>query len=269
MNHEQFITLAARARGGDEHAMEQLLHLAYAPVYHQCKSILLDEQTARELTGRILKHIRTEAYCLENPRHFEDWLNHLVARRCIHLLPQLPKPPAPLRRTPSLDHALNDEEAARIVQRILEELPDDPRVCLVLFCCGGLSIRSIARLTNFSEEEVSAHLNQGQEVIRNRLEALDSLGVDFPTLPALPVLLRTAMSVCSDPAAEMAMVDQVLDRTEPRRRPLPLVPILSSVAALLVILLALMLWTIRKAANPAPFPPQRPRCPSRPRKNNI
>lgn len=100
---EQFITLAARARGGDDQAMEQLLRLSHTPVLYQARVILQNEQAAQRVTRDILTHIFKEPYALENPRHFELWLNRVTARRCIHTLSQLPKaPPAPRQAPPPL-----------------------------------------------------------------------------------------------------------------------------------------------------------------------
>lgn len=132
----------------------------------------------------------------------------------------------------------------------MDELPDGPRTCLVLYCCGGLSIRNIARQMELEENAVSNLLCRGQDIVRNRLEALDSLGVNFPTIPALPVLMRTSMDASADSKAAAQMVDNILGKNIVP--PKPIVPILAAIAVSLVLVLLLMLWMI--AQMPASSP---------------
>ena len=50
MNSQRFAQLASQAQAGDKSSLEQLLRLAYTPVFYQCHKLLQNDSAANLLT---------------------------------------------------------------------------------------------------------------------------------------------------------------------------------------------------------------------------
>lgn len=259
MNRELFADLALRARAGDQEAVEELLFLSHTPVAYQCRKILQNDQAARKLTGEILQTIQSQLDSLKDPENFESWMCRITAARCIQALRQKERedeeliPPENVR-IPRKN--LDEQQTAQLVQQIADHLPDEPRLCLLLYSCGGITPRGIARLTGFSEETVLEHLSRAQGTVNIQMRKYHRMGVRFAAVTSLPELLRTAMYQSRDTKAAAEMVDQVLVQSRavpaaPVRKRASLVSKLVVVMLLVAIVVLLMVgWLlVRKMAE--------------------
>lgn len=249
MNPDVFVRLAAKAQSGDKKALIALLRLTHTPVSFQCRKLLRDTRAAEDMTRGILSAIPKTLGTLKNPAEYEKWICRVTASRCMLALetmtPEESNEPAPLPEPPATD--MDEAQTAHLVQQLVDDLPYEPRVCLLLYSCAGLKLKGISQLTGYSETAVLEYLNQAQKTINQQLRGYRRRGVHFTPIPALSSLLRTAMYASQDIKAAVAMVNEILPRKKPAvRRKLPIrKPMLIAIiaaASLLVILLAVILF---------------------------
>lgn len=226
-------------------SQEGLLLEAYPRVSYLCRCLLQNGPAAETLTREILSQIPAG----EAPDARK--LTELTAQRCLDELTMLPPSEEPRQIQVPGDGPLTTAEAASLVQQIVDALPEEQRVSLVLYCFG-MEIPGIAQLTYVSQEEVSGSLTQAQSRLREELIRLSHEGADFPVLPPLPELLTIAMEAQTDPDKAASMVDGILGKGAARPSA-PVLPILG--ICLCVAVIGFLLWKIPKILRPLPSEP--------------
>ena len=222
MDRLPFAQLASQAQNGDKTALEQLLIQAYGPVSYLCRKLLQNDRAEEAMTREILLSVRSRLHTLKDPEHFEKWLVMLAARHCLRRLKQNPPEKSAARKKleiPSAD--LDTQQTVTVVDRIVDALPDGPRTCMILSCCGRLPVSRIAHLTGFAEPDAEAHLNQAKSMVSGSLKKLSRQGVQFPPIPSLPEILSMAMYRPCEPKTAQAMVSSILKTQAPKAAPVP------------------------------------------------
>jgi len=256
MYTEQFAQLAQRSQSGDKRALLQLLRLAHTPVSFQCRKMLRNDQAAEALIHQILAAVPNQLNSLPDPVDFEKWICRITASRCMQALSRMhrdtPDDIAPPGTPPVISATtLDQNQTAQLVQQLVDDLPEEPRICLLLYSCASLKLKGIAQLTGFPESEVLEHLNHAQKAVNTQLRKYHRMGVHFTAIPALSSLLRTAMYNSQDPKAAAAVVSSILSKKPaPPSTPIwkrfsgnkrMLIAVISA-AVLLVLMLAVILY---------------------------
>lgn len=76
-----------------------------------------------------------------------------------------------------------------MVHEMLDTLPDDQRMCILMFHFEGASIREIAEAMECSENTVKSRLNYGRKAIKKKSEELQKKGYKLYSMAPLPLLL--------------------------------------------------------------------------------
>lgn len=254
MNTEQFAQLVRRSQAGDRRALTLLLRLAHTPVSFQCRKMLRNDQAAEALTRQILAAVPSQLTYLKDPAEFEKWICRITASRCMQALSRMaPEEPA----ADSPDHPpvipskeMDEIRTALLVQQLVDDLPEEPRICLLLYSCAGLKLKGISQLTGFPEAQVLDHLNHAQKAINTQLRKYHRMGVHFTAIPALSKLLRIAMEQSRDPKAAAAMVSGILGKKSAAPAAPPngftgnrklLIAVIAAAALLLLMLIAILI----------------------------
>lgn len=254
MNSQRFTQLASQAQAGDKASLEQLLLLAYTPVSYQCRKLLQNDQSAKNITKKILKQIPARLETLKNPELFENWLGSLTAKQCMQALHQQTSEQTAQSKQPHIpgDH-LDEREMAMVVDQIVDTLPDGPRICLTLYCCCKIPAGNIAKVTGFAEADIKTHLSQAQAHINAELKKLAQQGIRFASVTSIPELLQMAMYTPRNPKAAAALVGGILGKKEtpvpvPKRKqstPAGLKIAVAVVLGLLVLMMGLIVFLER------------------------
>lgn len=248
MNGEQLAQLAEQAMTGNKKAVEQLMLASHTPVAWLCGK-LLPEAAARKQTREILKAIPKGMDFLEDPADFEKWLCKTTATRCMHAAAELPSAQSQPEKPKFPARTLNETQTAHAVVRLVDGLPREPRLCLLLYSCGMLSFTTIGQLLGCPKEAVLEHLHDAQKRLNNQMRAYHAQGVRFAPITSLPTLLRTAMYSGGDPKAAAAMVGGILGKNAPaapkkkrKKKPDGLLIAVIAAAVLLILLVGLILF---------------------------
>ena len=161
-------------------ALNQLVLENQSMVYNLVYRILGDPDLATTATGRTF----LKAFRGQKPRRQPSvrWLMQIAVAICQEELHQAPILSSD-SRTPFVGDNAHESIAAHTahqssgdgVQALLNPLPSDQRVTLVLSDVQGLSYREIADVTGVSVDVVRSRLSRGRTALRNALLARGEL----------------------------------------------------------------------------------------------
>ena len=262
MDKTTIADLVWKSQMGDADALEQLLLEIYTPVNYLASKILQDPQTARQAARESLETVAAKLGSLPDPDDFEKWVCKMTAARCVQAMPLYGQTGINVsdnhwRETLTDDQELNETESAQLIQQMVDELPERPRLCILLLCCGKLSVSAIAQLTGFSTDTVKESITQGQTAIQEYLWELQSRNIQLTGMSSLDGILRRAMYQKPEGEDPIPMVYGILGKEipippDPEKR---LIRILTAVLVILVIavLLACGILVMMFLDVPLPF----------------
>lgn len=218
MDEKDFTTLAVRTQAGEAGARRSLLETAYSAVSFQCRLILRSTEESEKITAEIMEMLNNELDSLDNPANFQKWMQKLIASKCSHALAYLrwytwaADDSAAGTSKMTLNSKLVDEaETALYVTSLVEQLPDDERLCAVLYSCGEMALQDIARHTDFSEDTVRIQLNLAKDAIQSQLNQRKADGYTFIALGTMPIMLCTTMDGSQDKERAKQAVEKLLN----------------------------------------------------------
>ena len=166
-------SLAARVRGGDERAFEELYDRHAAPLLAFCRHLL----GSREESEDALQHTFLSAHrALERdgaPEHVKAWLYTIARNRCLSVLRARRDEVAldedggraGVVSTRGLAAEVEERADLRALVGDLGRLPDEQRAALVLFELGDHSQDDIAEILGVRREKVKALVFQAREAL--------------------------------------------------------------------------------------------------------
>lgn len=197
MNQETLMELVLLSQSGDPDALEQLMRQTYHPISYLCRKLLRNDQAAQEQTREILRILSEKIGTLQDPALFEKWICRITSARCMQVLPQLrwaSEVDAPLQEElPIAGESLDEQQTMSAVEKMVDMLPDDPRTCILLLCCGGLNTKTISQIAGYTPDAVRENLNHGQAMLQEQLEHYLQQGTQFSGITSLADILHNAM----------------------------------------------------------------------------
>ena len=149
MIREDLSELVSKSQMGDEQALIQLLLQAYSPISYLSRKILQNERTASQVTLEVLEILSQKLHSLDDTTQFESWVCRITAARCVQAMPLLHRAAAKSVSASRWDNTLEDSQilteaqSAEVIQEMVDSLPEDQRLCILLISCCGLNIMEI------------------------------------------------------------------------------------------------------------------------------
>ena len=193
----------AAAQGGDSAAMDRIVADVQDPVYYTCLSILHSEDAAQDAAQDVLLTVFTRIRTLKNTGAYIGWVNRITANVCKE---RLSKPNRevflasdedghdPFAVFEDVDEqaipekALDNAETQRMVVELVNALPDEQRMCVLLYYYDGMKTREIADALDVSEGTVKSRLNYARKALKEGVTRLEKQGVDLHGLSPIPFL---------------------------------------------------------------------------------
>jgi RNA polymerase sigma-70 factor, ECF subfamily len=175
------MALVAAARSGDREAFARLVGLYQRPVYSLCYRMLGQATDAEDAAQEAFLKAYRALRAYDASRPFSTWLLAIAAHHCIdrmrrrHIqevsLDGMPK----WRWMPAVvedpeNAALEADESDRI-SRLLQALPDEYRVVVVLRYWHDLGYAEIAEMLNDTESAVKSRLHRARRQLAAALAA--------------------------------------------------------------------------------------------------
>lgn len=191
MEKAQIAQLVTKAQGGDKTAFEALYRLTNQQAFFVARKLARTEEDALDILQDSYVKALGGLSKLENPESFCGWFNRIVANTGKDYL--VKSGSVLFDNEEDEDTALNslaDEdgdfmpeesfdtrERREIVMEIIDGLPEDKRLCVLLYYYDGMSAPDIAKALNVSEGTVKSRLHDARGKIKSSIEKLERQGV--------------------------------------------------------------------------------------------
>ncbi len=190
-SYSEIATDVAAAQRGNHAAMDRIIADVQDSVYYTCLSILRSEDAAQDAAQYVLLTVFTRIGTLKNTGAYIGWVNRITANVCKE---RLSKPNHEVFLTSDEDgrdpfaafedvdeqaipeKALDNAETQRMVVELVNALPDEQRMCVLLFYYDGMKTREIADALDVSEGTVKSRLNYARKTLKNGVEQLERQG---------------------------------------------------------------------------------------------
>ena len=142
-------------------------------VFSLALRFLRDREAAEELAQDVFLQLYRQFGRIESPSHATWWLRRAICHRCIdearkrRLRPRvgLEAAPEPLAESRTPDPLLNGR-----LRQLVEELPDNARIVVLLRYQEDLGPAEISGMLNMPLSTVKSHLHRSLAVLRGKLE---------------------------------------------------------------------------------------------------
>ena len=206
--------LVLLARQDDQNAINELYNQTFKKAYFVARTAI--KSSDGDYSSQI-EDIMQDAYVkafssldkLEDPEKFQGWLDTIVINRCKDFLKK--KKPTLFSDMASEnsddgsilefeDSRENDRmefkpeetvdygETKRLIAEMLDRMPEDQKMCLLMYYYEEMSVRQIAEAMDCSEGTIKSRLNYARKNLKGQVLELEKKGTKLYCMPLLPFL---------------------------------------------------------------------------------
>lgn len=185
MAQTELAQLVQKARQGDKKAQEGLYLATNSAAYFVAMKITKDEEESLDIVSDSYIKAFASLDKLENDEKFPAWFNQIVANRCRDYL----KKAKPMHLSDMTedgeefeiedvdgeipDELLENKDVIECVRRVVESLPEEQRMCVILRYYDEMSLQEIADTLEVSLGTVKSSLSRASKKMRDEIERLE------------------------------------------------------------------------------------------------
>lgn len=215
--NKDFIKIIPSALGGDNSAFETLYNMTRNEAYFIALSLTHNENDAMDILQESYLKAFSNLDKVNPPELFDNWLNRIVANQSKDFLKK--KKPvlfADISADIKIDwdeneknedyipeQALDNSETTRLIMEIINTLPEDQRLCILMYYYQDMKVADIASSLELTVSTVKYKLSAARKTIKSEVERLEKKGTKlyaaFP-FALLPSIINQAAQNVSAPA---------------------------------------------------------------------
>ena len=185
MAQTELAQLVQKARQGDKKAQEGLYLATNSAAYFVAMKITKDEEESLDIVSDSYIKAFASLDKLENDEKFPAWFNQIVANHCRDYL----KKAKPMHLSDMTedgedfeledidgeipDELLENKDVIECVRRVVESLPEEQRMCVILRYYDEMSLQEIADTLEVSLGTVKSRLSRASKKMRDEIERLE------------------------------------------------------------------------------------------------
>ena len=214
-----------RAIENDKSAMEEIYTSTYSSGYALAYSILKSKEDAEDVLQDAYLSAFTNLSSLKNKSAFDSWFKMIIANKSKSFLTK--KKPTLFSDVSDSDNSnvfvmnIQDEDAEvipeekidrndtkSILNMIMEHIPDDQRICLLMYYGEQLKISDIATALEVSVNTVKSRLSYGKKKLKAEVLNYESKGYVIRSVAGISMfaMLRFFLNSITVPASNSAAV---------------------------------------------------------------
>lgn len=170
-----------RACAGDHQAFAHLVRAYQGPVYNLCYRALGNAEEAEDAAQETFLRVYINLHRYDHNRRFLNWILSIASNYCIDRLRKRHHAWTSLDDVPiseglsnpqeTAEHRVERREQAEIVQRLLDRLPPDYRIPLILLYWYDFSYETIAETLQLSVPAVKSRLHRARHRLAELLQS--------------------------------------------------------------------------------------------------
>lgn len=180
--------LINRARNKDNEAIVKIIRFTERKAYFIAYKVVNNEATAKDIVQEAYIQAFQKLDQLADEAKFESWFNQIVSHKALDYTKSKQSKNKPVELS-SLDDEedrldfeanikndkamfepeanMNYKELQEGIQKVLEELPDNQRLALMMYYFEDMSVSEIADVYGVSGNTVKGYLSYGRKKIKN------------------------------------------------------------------------------------------------------
>ena len=223
MNSE-FKELIKSALSGNEDGYDTLYELTKQKAYYVALSIAKNEYDAKDILQESYLKAFSHLAEVNPPEKFDIWLNQIVANESKNYIKK--KRPelfsdieAEFDRefeaessSEKIPHeAADNAEKNRLITQIINELPDDERLIVLMYYYQEMKTKEIAKVLNIPLTTVKYKLLSARKKMKEEFERLEKNGTKLYAVPLLilPDVLKNAAEQITAPSFQPAILKKI------------------------------------------------------------
>lgn len=212
--------LIKNALNKDQSAIVQLYNATFPQGFTVAMQITKNEQDAYDALQDAYVTVIKKLDTLQEPEKFKSWFNCIVANKCRDFLKKrkdivfsdieigediefedtLESNAIEFCPEESVDYS----ETKRLLNEILQNLPEEQKLCILMFYYDELSVKEISETLNCSENTVKSRLNYGRKKIKEDVQALAKKGTKLYSIAPIPFIVWMLRNMESEKATTVA-----------------------------------------------------------------
>lgn len=199
--NQNLINLVIDTQNDVEGAFEKLYHESFRHAYCTASLLLKNEQDIEDVLQISYMYVAKYIKDLKNPESFNSWLGVIVKHECqkyISKQKHISDIFAAVKKTKEfdliVDENLTDEyieksELRDAIQRIVDDLPDDKRACVVLFYYEQHSLTEISEILGVPEGTVMSRLFYARKKLEKEFKKLQKKDESLFGISVIPLIV--------------------------------------------------------------------------------
>lgn len=202
---KSMMELVLAARKGDQQAMAELYERTSGRAFYLALQLVKDEDQAQDILQDSYIRAFNSLDMLEDAGKFQGWLNTIVVNNSKNYLKK--KKPVLFSQMASEDEddaaidfedesdrfspeaTVDYSETKRLVQAMIDGLPEEQRIAIVLHYLEDCPVKQIAAIMECSEGTVKSRLNYGRKTLKAKVLELEKKGTKLYCVPFVPFLV--------------------------------------------------------------------------------
>ncbi|MDR2753023.1 MAG: sigma-70 family RNA polymerase sigma factor [Oscillospiraceae bacterium] len=200
-NQESMCDLVREAARGDAQAFQTLYLRTRQKAYFVALSITKNEHDAQDILQDSYLKVYQSIGQLAQPESFQAWLNRIVANKSKNYLAKVnPRAFADYDDENTMnwqeetnadflpDERLDQKEAKALVAKLVQDLPEDQRLVVLLHYFSDMEVAEIAQSLNVPEGTVKSRLSRARGKLAEMLRRAQNKGITLFAATPLPLL---------------------------------------------------------------------------------
>lgn len=201
---ESMWELVESAKAGEQYALNRLYELTCRKALCVAIQLLKDEDQAQDIVQDSYIKAFQNLDTLSNPDKFQGWLDTIVINKCkdhlkkkkVILFSQMVSEEDSDKEWDIEDERddfspeanLDYKETRRLIQEMIDQLPEEQRLAIILRYMEEMPVKEIAVIMECSEGTIKSRLNYGRKSIRDKVLELEKKGTKLYCMPLAPFL---------------------------------------------------------------------------------
>ena len=217
--------LVEAVQNGEDGAFEKLYHKSFKHAYSTASLLLKNEQDIEDVLQNSYMYVSLYIKNLKKPESFNNWLSVIVKHECQkHIAKQKRVSDIFFTVKKNKEFDMEEEnllpsdyfekkESLDAVQKIIDDLPDDKRACIILFYYEQNSLAEIAEILGVPEGTVMSRLYYARKKLEKefkKLQKKDEALYGISVIPFIVSFIAVKAKALTVPAsAESAVIAAV------------------------------------------------------------